>query len=90
MVKVGHRSVDCACASGPHAELRLRPSQRNNEFARKLESAVEEALGARREEMYEIVHLGTMPERQRRGYATTLVRMVTDMVRSDCIYRTVT
>ncbi len=57
--------------------------QRVKEALNKYEKAVESALGNRRRDMFEVVHLATAPVSQGHGYATKLVRMVTAMVRAE-------
>ncbi|PSR75050.1 hypothetical protein PHLCEN_2v9380 [Hermanssonia centrifuga] len=52
---------------------------RIKEALNKYEKAVEYAIGNRRRDMFEVVHLATAPVSQGHGYATKLVRMVTAM-----------
>ncbi|KZT06784.1 uncharacterized protein LAESUDRAFT_137217 [Laetiporus sulphureus 93-53] len=50
---------------------------RHQEFREKFEPAVEEAIGKRANELFEINGLSTHPEKQGRGYASALVEHVT-------------
>ncbi|KIP05678.1 hypothetical protein PHLGIDRAFT_487418 [Phlebiopsis gigantea 11061_1 CR5-6] len=49
-----------------------------NEFQKKLGAAVQEALGSRVDSMLEVGGLATLPDWQGHGYATALIRTVTD------------
>ena len=59
-------------------------SQREDEFSTKHNKAIQEALAGREGEVVTLRILATSPEKQGRGYASALVRIVTDIV-SACL-----
>lgn len=54
--------------------------QRGEKFARKHKIAMQEALGERLDEAVNLRLLATAPDKQGRGYASALVRIVTGIV----------
>ena len=55
-------------------------AQRVEEFITKYTASIQKHLGERVKEMYVVASLATDPEKQGHGYASTLVRVVTDRV----------
>lgn len=62
----------------PH---KLKSIQRDEEFIEKYRKAVHDALGDRENEVITLHTVATSPAQQGHGYASTLVRTVTDIVR---------
>ncbi|EKM52805.1 uncharacterized protein PHACADRAFT_186867 [Phanerochaete carnosa HHB-10118-sp] len=67
--------------TGGIRELTRSEEQRKrfNEFMSKASSTAKEVLGDKISQMIEVDSLATAPERQGRGYASTLVRLATDL-----------
>ena len=62
-------AVRCSC-----------PRQRLAEFMDKADSLIGEVVGEEQKRMVVVGGLATAPERQGRGYASTLVHLATDLV----------
>ena len=61
-------------------------TQRQQEFIQALEKAVEESLGDRVKDMLEVQSVMTRAEMRGKGYASSLIRKLTDEVRFGCVY----
>ena len=59
-------------------------------YQEETQKAVEQGLGDKTKDMWEIMALGTTPARQGRGYASALVRVITDQVRQPVFLRRTT
>lgn len=70
------------CLATPTLQLhKLKSIQRDEEFIKKYLKAVHDALGDRENEVITLRTVATSPAQQGHGYASTLVRTVTDIVR---------